>query len=293
MEVLVVGDLHIGKRHKATYGDATVWDERSLDILSDLIDKEKPTRLILAGDVFDTSKPTSLDFAKLVAVLTKVLDVYIIAGNHDLSMIKEDTAFSKLSALSNITIVEPNDSSVMFVDKHGVSYLGVGWCSTQTIYEEVMHSTIDAAQVGDIIITHANRVSWQNDNDNSFTDELYERCKEIECLVLSGHEHKSSQTAHFIHLGSVVPHTIAEVGERYYWCDGLHKIDIGDDIILSRDEPDVIDPDKVYYIRPKKEVTVEDLAMEQKDLTIDILEDFIGQAKEAGFEEEIALCLEN
>jgi hypothetical protein len=208
-------------------------------------------------------------------------------------MLKEDIDFSELAEIDNITVVEPNSNSVMFVNKFGASFIGVGWCDTQSEYEDQMQEAIDASEAGDVIVTHANRVSWDNQNDNSFTDEMYEQLKEKDILVLSGHEHKSRITDRFIHLGSVVPHTIAEIGPRYYWLNGLSDLDYGDDLILTREEPDIIDPDKVYYIKPKKEVTLDDLKMEEKDLTIDILEDFKAQAIEAGFDEELLLCLED
>lgn len=291
MEVLVIGDLHIGKRHKATYGDASIWDNRSLLRLQEIIAKEKPRVLILAGDVFDTSKPTSLDIMNLLLAIMAVEKVYILAGNHDLSMLKEDIAFSKLDNLLNVTVVKPN--SIASYENKGISFIMIGWCDTQAKYEEVMQRAIDKATEGDMLVTHANRVSWDNEMDNSFTDDMYEQCCAKELVALSGHEHKSGVAHCFIHLGSVVPHTIAEVGPKYYWYNGLKEIELGDDIIIAREEPDVIDPDKVYYIRPKKEVTTEDLKLEDKDLTIDIMEDFITQASEAGFKEELQLCLEN
>ena len=277
---MIVGDLHLGKKHNVTYGDPKIWDDRSLLILKNLIRDYNPQRLILAGDVFDTSKPSSLVYSQLIGVLANALEVVIIAGNHDISKITEDIAFDNLEALENIQLVKYEEYYI------GEEYGFIGWQPTQDRYDEVMREVIEKSAEG-VIVTHCSRLDFGNENDNICTDEHIRLAKAKGITIVSGHEHKSSIGNTFIHLGSVVPHTITEVGKRYVWLDGdLKELQHNDDIILTREEPLEIDPNKVYYVKTGKEITLEDLKMEAKDLGIDIVEDFMKKAKEAGFEVE-------
>ena len=294
LKILTVGDLHLDKKHKVTYGDPDLWNNRPLDLLVRIIRDESPDVLFLAGDIFDTSRPPALDYSRFIASIAVLDNVFILSGNHDLSMVKEDIAFENLQALPNVTLVEPN-TILKEVFGDIFSYIGVGWCDTQDKYEEVMTEALNTAVAGDIIVTHANRVKWDNDNDNSFTDAMYELARKNDVLVLSGHEHKHRQSPHFVHLGSICPQTIAELGPKFYHSsiDGLVEIDhrVTDedgngDVILTREDPLLPDEDKCYYVKTTKEITVEDLTMEQKDLTIDILEDFRAEAIKEGFDEK-------
>ncbi len=277
---IILGDLHLGKKHNVTYGDPAIWDNRSLKILKELISRYDPTRLILAGDVFDTSKPSSLVYSEFISAISNVPTVYIIAGNHDISKITEPIAFDNLEALENITLIKY--ASLDHLANSSFNF--IGWQPTQEHYDKAMKFTIDEAKEDSIIITHCSRLDFGNEMDNICTDEHIALAKAKGIHIISGHEHKSSLGNTFIHLGSVVPHTIAELGPRFVWVDGeLKELQHNDDIILTREEPVYIDPDKVYYVKTGKEVTVEDLKMEAKDLNIDILEDFMAKAKEAGF----------
>jgi len=278
---IIVGDLHLGKKHNVTYGDAKIWDDRSLLILKEIISNYDPTRLILAGDVFDTSKPSSLVYSEFLGIISSVPIVYIIAGNHDISKITEPIAFDNLEALSNVFLVKYQEHEIH------EDFNFIGWQPTQEKYDEVMRLVIEEAKEDSVIITHCSRLDFGNKMDNICTDEHIKLAKAKKIEIISGHEHKSSIGNTFSHLGSVVQHTIAETGPRFIWVDGGFKeLQHNDDIILTREEPLHIDPDKVYYIKTGKEVTVEDLKLESKDLNIDILEDFKVKAKEAGFDIE-------
>jgi hypothetical protein len=120
------------------------------------------------------------------------------------------------------------------------------------------------------------------------TDDLAKAAAAANITIISGHEHLGYVSDHHIILGSVVPHTVGELGNRYYMLNtDVLKLPEDSRIVITREEPIDIDPDKVYAVRPKKEITVEDLVMEEKDLTIDILEDFWKEAEKEGFNEEL------
>lgn len=278
LSTLIIGDLHLGRKHNVTYGDASIWDNKSLSILNRLINMHNPEQLVLAGDVFDSSKPTALVYSELIGVIARVPIVWIIAGNHDISKITEDIAFDNLGALENIFLVKygeiDNSDDLNFI----------GWHATQELYDEAMKLVLAGAKKDSIIVTHCSRLDFGNEMDNICTDEHIRLAKAKNMAIVSGHEHSSSLSPYFMHLGSVVPHTIAELGPRYYLFNReLLTIPDDKDIILTREEPLEIDPDKVYYVKTGKEITMEDLKLEAKDLTVDILEDFWKEATKAGF----------
>ena len=277
MKTLLIGDIHHGRKHNCTYGDCAIWDNKSLKILDQLLNKHEPDRLILAGDVFDSSKPSALAYAELCEVIFQCPNVWIIAGNHDISKVDEKIAFDLIPAF-----VVAHDTTKI-VDDIGM----IGWHATQGLFNEAMNRML--REDINILVTHCSRVDFgSNEMDNICTDEHIKLAKENGIVIISGHEHKSSLGNNFVHLGSVVPHTIAELGPRYYWLDGeFLKIPVAEDIVLTREEPLNIDPDKCYYIKTGKEVTTEDLKLESKDLTVDIISDFWHEAYKAGFRKEI------
>ena len=279
---IIVGDLHHGRKHRVTYGDPAIWDYKSLYTLMDIIDKFEPDTLILAGDVFDTSRPTALAYSEVVTQLSRVPRAIVLAGNHDISKVDEDIAFDNLDALDNVTVVKYQEVYEF------ENFMLIGWQPTQEHFDTTLKDAIAAADEGSVIVTHCSRLDFGNANDNICTDARIKQAKEKDIIIVSGHEHKSSIGSNFAHLGSVVPHSISEVGDRYIWIDGkFKKLPELRDIVLTREEPTIIDPDKCYYVKTGKEITVEDLAMEEKDLSIDILEDFWKEAEKAGFSKEI------
>ncbi len=274
---LVIGDLHIGKKHKVTYGDPKLWDEASLIILNQLLIEHTPEKLVLLGDVFDTDKPSALEFAEFVTTVVKVPEVYILSGNHDIAMVKKPIAFAELGELFNVT--KPNEIDIVNDD------IFIGWHDTQEKFDASVKLALDSDPK--YLYVHASRNNWGNENDNVITDEHLAMAKDKGTIIVSGHEHTSMVSSNFIFLGSVVPHTISELGPRYVMVDRELREISYPYIEILREEPEVIDPSKVYAIRPKKEITVEDIVMEEKDLTIDILEDFWQEAEKRGFTKEL------
>ena len=86
MKILHTGDWHIGK---LVHGVHMTEDQRHvLKQLVELIKKEKPDVLIIAGDVYDRSVPPIEAVDLLDEVLTEIVmtlgvNVFVIAGNHD------------------------------------------------------------------------------------------------------------------------------------------------------------------------------------------------------------------
>ena len=292
---LALGDLHIGRKHKVTYGDPLIWDLLSLNVLGEMIAKYHPKTLILTGDVFDSSRPTALDFARLVSVIVSIPRVIILTGNHDLSMVTEEIAFQHLGSLENVELVQANTYSNL-----GWNTYGVGWCDTQELFEKTMAMAIEEASEYGTIFAHCNRKYWENDNDNSFTDALYDLASEKHVMIVSGHEHQSSQSKSFVHLGSLVPQAsnqlntkLAMVTDDTGWkfenVPNYATTYEADDALLYflKEEPLAARENCCIMVKPEKEVKPEDLKLEGKDLTIDIIDSFRSAAVTEGFSKEL------
>lgn len=290
MSIVHVADLHSDKKRKVTYGDPNVWGKKPLQILRQIVEDSKPDVLVLLGDVFDTATPDSLSFASFVVEIIDIPEVWIIEGNHDRPKMEKEYAFEKLNELPNVTIVPKNTLVKMWDDN-----FGIGWCDTQELFQEKVTEAI-AAGPGSTLCLHCNWDDWGNENDNAMTPALYKQIQASDIQVLAGHEHAHHVEKNFTHLGAVMPMTIAELGDKYYCHNSvLVKIEHGVgttndcDVLLLREEPDEIIEGKAYYVKTGKEVTIEDVQMEAKDLKVDILSDFVQAAKKAGFEEDLIL----
>lgn len=85
MKLAHLSDLHLGKR---VNGFSLIPDQAYiLDQICRLLDAEKPDALLLAGDIYDKSIPSSEAVELLDAFLVRLsnmgLPVYAISGNHD------------------------------------------------------------------------------------------------------------------------------------------------------------------------------------------------------------------
>lgn len=85
MKLIHISDLHIGKRVNEF---SMLEDQRIiLTQIINIIDKEKPEGVMIAGDVYDTSIPSAeavqLFDEFLVCLSKRNLSVFVISGNHD------------------------------------------------------------------------------------------------------------------------------------------------------------------------------------------------------------------
>ena len=86
MKFFHISDLHIGKQ---LHGYSLIEDQRFiLNQILERIDEEKPQALLIAGDIYDKSIPSTDAVELLDGFLTSLsriqdLEVFLISGNHD------------------------------------------------------------------------------------------------------------------------------------------------------------------------------------------------------------------
>ena len=85
MKFLHLSDLHLGKR---VHNFSMIEDQKYiLEQVLDILDDEKVTGVIIAGDVYDKPVPSAEAVALfddfLVSLAKRQLQVFVISGNHD------------------------------------------------------------------------------------------------------------------------------------------------------------------------------------------------------------------
>lgn len=285
MKVIAIPDLHIGKTFNVTYGDPTIWESKSIKLVKSILKREQPEKVVFLGDIFNTSHPSFHHVFKFMLAI-RDHDVSVISGNHDIPKTKKKSVMDYLSKYAHV--ISNNDIDEVYENAYAI-----GWCDTQSTFEAKLKATIKHTK-GNVIFLHAAYNNWENEMDNVVTDELIKLAKDKDIKLISGHEH--SHNVHndtLYHLGSIMPMNIGELGPKYYWSseDGLvlikHKVGAGisNDVILTREDPGP-QGKKPVYVKADSNTISTDLVMEEKELTIDILDDFITHATTQGFDEK-------
>jgi len=287
-ETIIIGDLHLDKIRKVTYGEASLWNERPFKLLETIIKKESPKNIIFLGDIFDKHKPDSLSVVKFLALL-KGINIFIVEGNHDRPKMEQDYCFQELDKLGSINIISRNEISCFMPN-----FYGLGWCDTQEMFLSKLELVVDEIAEDSILCLHCNHSDWRNEMDNYIPNSIIEKLDDKGVTIFAGHDHSHFVAKNFISLGSIMPNNIGELGEKKYWTikDGLINIDhrVGthkeDLVLLLREEPVGIIETKAYYIKSSGTIDTEDLKLQAKDLHVDILADFNREAQKAGYDLE-------
>jgi len=291
MNELIIGDLHCDRKRKVTYGDSSIWDNRVFEILGDILRAEKPEKLVLLGDIFDSYKPDSISVARLLALLLPIPRVIIVEGNHDRPKNSDiDYVFSYLSTMPNISVASANTYVAI-----GNNEYAVGWHSTQAGFEATLIELAKEKLCDAKVYLHCNTDDFGNLNDNFVSQEFIDLLTADGGMIFTGHDHDFKRRGSLINLGSLIPNTIGELGKKFYWSynNGIveidHKVsgslqDTDALVYLLREECAMVDVDKAYYIKPTKEVSKEDLTLQSKDLGINIFDDLTKEAVAAGFD---------
>jgi len=283
MKRIVIPDIHLDRKFNVTFGDPKIWERKSLELIEGIISESNPDSILFLGDVFNTSHPSFHSIFEFLQVV-KGHNVTVISGNHDIPKTQKKSVMDYLSHYVNV--ISRNEVTEVWDDNYAI-----GWCDTQTLFEAKITTTLEHMK-GKYIFLHAAYNNWDNEMDNVITNDMIKLAKEKDIIMISGHEHVANIRDNMYHLGSIMPLNIGELGVKYYFSttDGLvnipHRVgsSLNDDVILTRKE---IEPqgDKPIVIRRGK-IKKDDIVMEEKQLTIDIVEDFVKEAVDAGFEED-------
>ena len=286
MNIIAIPDLHLDKNFNVTFGNSKKWANKPLELIKQILQDENPDKIIFLGDIFNTCQPSYHSVFQFLQSIDGHEDCAVLAGNHDIPKTKVSSVMDYIS--DYMTVVQPNE-----IRELHDSYYGLGWCDTQQVFEDKLSNIITDSTCS-IVFVHGAYNNWENEMDNVVNDKLINLAKKNNVKIISGHEHISNfRKDTLFHLGSIMPMNIGELGKKYYWSslNGFVEIDhkvgssLTDDVILARKD---IEPqgDKPIYIKKKKEMTSEDIKMEEKELDVDVLDDFKKEAELAGFDSE-------
>lgn len=200
--VVITADWHVGLRsYRQKEGvDSRYWDIRErLKFLGRYIAKNKIESLIVAGDVFERTHPSPLDYYIVMSFLKKItqagVGVVVVAGNHDVS--SYTNALKPLTKIDYVTVVS---DEVYFKRKFDVDFLFIP------------HSAeIKKEWKTDVLITHADPGYYEEESIRHFPIEgvKYE-------IAFAGHIHKHSfkDAYDVVTIGALTPRTFGEVKEK-------------------------------------------------------------------------------
>jgi len=286
MNIIAIPDLHLDKNFNVTFGNSKIWEQKPLQLIQSILDKENPDKIIFLGDIFNTCQPSYHSVFKFLQSIDGYDDCAVLAGNHDIPKTKVSSVMDYIS--DYLVVVQPNE----VLELHD-GYFGIGWCDTQEVFEEKLSNVIKE-DTSRIIFVHGAYNNWENEMDNVVNDKLINLAKQHDVKIISGHEHISKfRKDTLYHLGSIMPMNIGELGKKYYWSsvNGFVEIDhkvgsaLDNDVVLIRKETEP-QGDKPIYIKKNKEMSSKDIKMEEKELDVDVLEDFKKEAELAGFDSE-------
>ena len=222
MKITVLSDSHLGTKSGRTASSRQIYDEFVRGQFRKVFDEVRTADLIVhAGDVFDTSKPSSDLQEFLNYELSKALDsgieVMVIAGNHDHSLNHNllEMYYPNLHIVNKMTPLELD----------GFNLVGLPFTKDVSAIQQLLDSGRP-----DLFIAHQLlENSWVGPQRMHFRGRKTLRPPK-KGLLISGHVHRAQQTAErSVHCGSIVRTSFAESIES----KGFFIIDAEEDYISA------------------------------------------------------------
>jgi DNA repair exonuclease SbcCD nuclease subunit len=200
--IVLTADWHVGLRsYRQKEGvDSRYWDIRErLKFLGSYIAKNEIESLVVAGDVFERTHPSPLDYYIVMSFLKKItsegVGVVIVAGNHDVS--SYTNALKPLTKIDYVTVVS---DEVFLKRKFDIDFLFIPH-----------GAEIKKEWKCDVLITHADPGYYEEESIRHFPIDgvKYE-------IAFAGHIHKHSfkDAYNVVTIGALTPRTFGEVKDK-------------------------------------------------------------------------------
>ncbi len=227
MEILFIGDLHLGKHW---LGVDLLKEQRHILMgqILDYCEIYNPKAIVVCGDIFDSIHPRKEALGLWEEFLNSQLQedrqLFIISGNHDNAAIIEygSSIFPKsvhISALTKKAGVHVLSDNIRLITIPFVRPVDFG---VETYMDAVCASLEDVPEDTEkryfnILVSHNQfgGLGYQDDERLS-NDGVCERSplKSVFDLVIAGHIHKPEDDGNFHYVGSIMPFTFAEAGQH-------------------------------------------------------------------------------
>lgn len=207
MKFIHIGDAHIRSQTWANLPQVTGDASKAVDIITAHAKHEGIKTLVLSGDVFHSSKPTSADvgiFHKLISAFDKIL---YIEGNHEKA---EPPWLDSLGSESSCEFIHLRSDVPVIVDI--VHFCGIDYTRSR---DELMSRLDDVRRVRlpVVLVMHAgfkHMINFEGASNVSATD-----LDGIDCQVLVSHVHKRVTYKNIHSPGPLFPQSWEEVCPCY------------------------------------------------------------------------------
>ena len=250
MRILIIGDTHF---HNWDFPLNEYQKKFLFEILPELVDKEKPETIVFLGDIFESK--TNVDKKILSEVIegigvlqTKVLNIFIIAGNHDYYSITEGVTLpfkgSNIQVITKPKVTTLNGFRVGFVP----------WVPNAVDSVEVKAVIKDS----DIIFSHLD-----------IADIPYSPYAKIKAknalglpefngkIVFNGHYHIPGTYGSVVNVGSIAQFDISEIGTKKRLCLFDSKTDELKNVPLPHPQFVIVERIEEYnYLKEKQDFNI-------------------------------------
>ncbi len=235
-KIVIVGDLHLGKKNSIDQFVQYQLDEIDKVIEYILENENEINTIIVLGDVFDNRK--SINIKTLNDTFSKIkriddIDVYLIVGNHD-CFYKNDI---KLNSLN--TIFDHHELSHLFtivnkpLEIPEIDSLLVPWMAMDNYNECLLAIKNSKAKY---CFGHFELNGFQMNSNTICKSELKAGTFKHFDEVYSGHFHTKSQQGNITYLGSHCQLDWSDFGEK----KGFYELNLEDDLLYFIESKDQI-----------------------------------------------------
>ena len=233
-KLLLISDLHFGISANSLLFQNIQKEYYEDFLIPFLKQQDKDTALFILGDVFDCRHSINVGVLNyvynLLKTISNIIDVYIIAGNHDL--------FSENSLVSSLISIENCVKKVYYtpemVTVNNCNILLLPYNTSDKPYSEIISNYNNI----DYIFTHCDIASMKfsdsvkipnSDSNKVINEDCFKVCKKI----ISGHIHKRQETNKVIYLGSPYSLTFNDVND----VKGVYELNVETDVINFFENP--------------------------------------------------------
>jgi len=215
MKTLVIGDPHF------KYKKIKELEDYVKNIVS-IAEKNRPTFIVILGDILDTHEIVRVQPHKLVTAflkdLSNIAHTYVLIGNHDYinnsQFLTDNHIFNPFKEWSDLTIVD----KVIYIDLDDKSFVFVPYVP-KGMFIEALDTLIEKGQTwefADCIFAHQEfRGCKKTDSFKSTSGDLWD---EDYPLVISGHIHIAQNLGGNVkYPGSSLQHFHHEPHNKYVW----------------------------------------------------------------------------
>lgn len=218
---IFISDIHFGVRQ-----NSEEWQENQKNYFynwfiplitqyRDSLQEDEKCVIIVLGDVYDDRKSIDINVSNLsidiFEDISKILPVYIINGNHDLSKKtnKGNTSLRTIDLIPNVTVIQEPTLLKMVnpVNKKTTNIIAIPYLGDTTEETKILAKYSDKSEIA---LMHTEIAKMKMDNGMTITSGA--NPESYKGLIISGHIHCRQENGKVIYVGSPYHTTRGDIG---------------------------------------------------------------------------------